>query len=574
MKEIVFIPYGLFAGNILCGDANHNGANELIFFKWTSVYPTRNFWTILEYRLVNRYELVFADTGPTYPYPPGIHTGNFQPEDIGDIDSDSLTDLLGPNKDKPNFDTTYYVATTQESPNYSTFPTSLTWWFRHSSNFIGEGGANYYFPPDLDNDGRKEILKGSSNPQYGLMIFENVANNINVLVFSDTSRDGYNHAFGDFDLDGHYEFVTATLGSRGIVYICENTGDNQYDLVRVDTVGIPNGHDVFSGDDVDGDGHPEFFIRFARVGWTFYLYMWEATGNNTYQRTLVDQVSRPRFDPGDMKSLCGDVDGDSIDEIVWSIASDVFVYKATGNNQFQVVWHWVYPGPNDFYQAIVNIYDMNKNGYNEIVISGNDTTRIFEVEAVRLLRPNGGENFHADSNELIQWQKFYPPRCDSLSLFYSIDNGSNYTMITHGISGNDTSYLWTVPNTNSDSCKVKIIAYGPGWQYDESDGTFSITSTGIKEIATLPLAMTLGVKVYPNPTKSLSVIRYSLPVEGQVSLKLYNISGRLVKTLVNEHKQPGNYSINLNSKTLSAGVYFITLQTQEKRIIERVIIIK
>jgi hypothetical protein len=100
-------------------------------------------------------------------------------------------------------------------------------------------------------------------------------------------------------------------------------------------------------------------------------------------------------------------------------------------------------------------------------------------------------------------------------------------------------------------------------------------STGITEIAMdfVP-AMTLGVKVYPNPVKALSVIRYSLPAEGKVSLQLYDISGRLVKTLVNEDKKPGSYSITLNTKILSAGVYFIFLQTESKRIIERLVIIK
>jgi len=223
----------------------------------------------------------------------------------------------------------------------------------------------------------------------------------------------------------------------------------------------------------------------------------------------------------------------------------------------------------------VNVYDMNQNGYNEIVVGGAGKTSIFEVEAVRLLRPNGGETFHVDSSELIQWQKFYPPRCDSLSLFYSIDNGSNYTMITYGLSGNDTSYLWTVPNVNSDSCKIKIIAYGPGWQYDESDGTFSITTTGIEENCLSLIAYRFLLKINPNPVKSLTAIRYSLPTEGNVSLQIFEVSGRLVKTLVNETKGPGNYKVNLNTKDLSASVYFLSIRTEsDMRIIKRLVVVK
>ena len=46
---------------------------------------------------------------------------------------------------------------------------------------------------------------------------------------------------------------------------------------------------------------------------------------------------------------------------------------------------------------------------------------------------------------------------DEPGLFYSIDNGRIYTTIVTGVPGTETSYVWTVPNTNSDSCKIKII---------------------------------------------------------------------------------------------------------------------
>jgi len=569
-KCIVNMPYGINDGPyIACCDTDHDSLNELIFIQMVQQYVYA--WQVREHAPMNQYQLVYADTG-AFPPPPGITTGNFQPNDVGDIDRDGLTDLVGPNRERAN-DSTSNVVTTQESPNYSSYPENLSWWYRFAYNEVVS--QPFYFPPDLDSDNKNEIMFVAPAP-LGVVIFENVANNQNVVAWHTTQGIiALAFAFGDFDLDGHKEFVTADGSSLGRVYIYENIGDNQYGVVQVDTVRIPNSHDVFSGNDVDGDGHPEFFIRFARVGWTFYLYMWEATGNNTYQKIFVDQVTHSFMaTPGGMRSCCGDIDGDGIEEIVWSISSNVFIYKATGNNQFQQVWSWLNPTSSQVPSAFVNIYDMNRNGYGEIVISGNGTTRLFELEAVRLLSPNGGETFQADSQELIQWQTFYPPRCDSLSLFYSIDNGRTYLPLASGISGSDTSYLWTVLNVNSDSCKVKIIAYGPGWQYDESDGIFRITSTGIDEDRNPLTAVRFSLKAFPNPTKSLSVVRYSLPVESKISLQLYDISGRLVKTLVNETKKPGIYKVNLNTKTLSAGIYFLSLKTESKRIIERLVVIR
>jgi len=570
IKRVCFLQTGQYTqsdGKTLCYDCNHNGLNELIFRTGNRLEPNNPIrWTVLEYRPYNQYVVVFADTAAPAPYPPGITTGNFHPYDVGDIDNDSLTDLVGRNLDIIP-DTEYAIVATQESPNYFYFPESLSWSYRYAYNIAASQAC--YFTNDLDNDGRNEIISATPTTQISTGIWENVANNQNVLVWHQ-SIGAFSFAFGDFDQDSLKEFATADLGSLGKVSVCENTGPDQYVITYQDTLHLPNGSDVFSGNDCDSDSLPEFFVGFLVVPTsTWYLYMWEATGNNTYQRTLVDQ----RTDGGGYySSKCGDIDGDGIDEIVWAIGARVLVYKAIGNNQFQPVWVW----NNDHggHCTIVNIYDMNRNGYNEIVVGGAGKTSIFEVEAVRILSPNGGETFHPDSQELIQWQTFHPPRCDSMSLFYSIDNCRTYQSIIHGLQSTDTSYLWTVPNVNSDSCKIKIIAYGPGWQYDESDGIFSIMSSGITEIALLPLAMTLGIKVYPNPAKALSMIRYSLPNEGKITLQLYDISGRTIKTLVDENKYAGNYSVTLNSQTLPAGVYFLSLQTESKRIIERMVVIK
>lgn len=581
MKRVAFLNYGLRAtydGGIVCGNINNDGRNELIFGIHNN--PNVNFmqWQVWQCQPMNHYELVFVDTGwPMYGPPPlGIKTGNLFPFASDYLDIDSAVDLVGMNKKNSHPDSLPFPLTTvQEGSAPFSYPTSLVWfdrlgiWFNVVPHYI----------VDLDQDGRKEILFRWYNETYdqGTRIYKNTVNNQYELVFNQPPVSWGTYAFGDFDQDGRMDMA---FPGGGNIYIRECTGNNQYPLVCslpnpiVGGNPLSNPHDCWAGNDVDNDGKPEFFIAFCRPipGWTCYLYMWEATGTNTYEETFIDQIST--YQEVDRRSMCDDIDGDGIEEIIWSVGSRVLIYKATDNNQFQRIWDWNNDHGGTTPCAIVNVYDMNRNGYNEVIVGGGGKTSIFEVEAVRLLRPNGGEIFQSDSQQLIRWQTFNPPRCDSLSLIYSTDNGSNYTMIAHGISGNDTSYLWTVPNVNSDSCKIKIIAYGPGWQYDESDGTFSITSLGITEIASLPLAMTLDVRVYPNPVKTQTVIHYSLPAEGKVSLQLYNISGRLVKTLIDDYKKPGNYKINLNTKDLSAGVYFLSLETESKRIIERVIIVK
>ena len=66
---------------------------------------------------------------------------------------------------------------------------------------------------------------------------------------------------------------------------------------------------------------------------------------------------------------------------------------------------------------------------------------------------------------------------------------------------------------------------------------------------------------YPNPFNPETTIGFSIPANSNVSLKVYNILGKLVALLVNEEKEAGEYSISFNTSDykLSAGVYFYRL---------------
>ncbi len=64
---------------------------------------------------------------------------------------------------------------------------------------------------------------------------------------------------------------------------------------------------------------------------------------------------------------------------------------------------------------------------------------------------------------------------------------------------------------------------------------------------------------YPNPFNPITTINYQLPKSGFVTLKVYDMLGRLVKTLVDENKTAGNYSVQFNGSTLASGVYVYQL---------------
>jgi len=65
---------------------------------------------------------------------------------------------------------------------------------------------------------------------------------------------------------------------------------------------------------------------------------------------------------------------------------------------------------------------------------------------------------------------------------------------------------------------------------------------------------------YPNPFNPSTVISYQLPVGSNATLKLYDILGIEVATLVEEFKTAGKYEVDFNAASLSSGVYFYRLQ--------------
>jgi endonuclease/exonuclease/phosphatase family metal-dependent hydrolase len=65
---------------------------------------------------------------------------------------------------------------------------------------------------------------------------------------------------------------------------------------------------------------------------------------------------------------------------------------------------------------------------------------------------------------------------------------------------------------------------------------------------------------YPNPFNPITTIKFSVPNQNHVSLKIYNVLGSDVLTLINEEKSVGNYEVDFDATTLPSGIYFYKLQ--------------
>ncbi|MCU0344499.1 MAG: T9SS type A sorting domain-containing protein [Ignavibacterium sp.] len=95
----------------------------------------------------------------------------------------------------------------------------------------------------------------------------------------------------------------------------------------------------------------------------------------------------------------------------------------------------------------------------------------------------------------------------------------------------------------------------------DNDGKYEYSN--VIEVKVIPTEFVLSQN-YPNPFNSSSIIKYSIPKTSHVSLKILNMLGEVIETLVNEEKTEGNYDINFNASSaageLASGVYFYRLQ--------------
>jgi hypothetical protein len=112
---------------------------------------------------------------------------------------------------------------------------------------------------------------------------------------------------------------------------------------------------------------------------------------------------------------------------------------------------------------------------------------------------------------------------------------------------------------------------------DAAVGDNSNTVNLIKQHTVSPLVKPASFALeqnYPNPFNPVTHIQYQLPAESKVTLKIYNILGQLVSTLIDETQSAGHKSVTFNGSSLPSGVYFYHLQAGAYNDVKKLVLTK
>ena len=166
-----------------------------------------------------------------------------------------------------------------------------------------------------------------------------------------------------------------------------------------------------------------------------------------------------------------------------------------------------------------------------------------------------------------------PDAADVHEIICQSDTSGVYFLIKGHTSGS-TVYVRTHDEYAGTSL-VKIIVkdYGVGELSDTTSFYITVYPSNAIEIATVPLQFSLAQN-YPNPFNPMTTIRFSLDNSGSTRLIIYDILGRKVTELVNQHLQTGNYTIRFDASNLPSGQYIYQLISGRKVLTKKMMLLK
>lgn len=422
---------------------------------------------------------------------------------------------------------------------------------------------------DVNDDGYDDVLVGADfgwNSQIGwrtgkafLFLGGEDMDSIPDVTFLGCFDDfeyfgGVISSAGDVNDDGYDDVIIGSpsypggwLSGRAYIYFGSQNMDNEYDICIQGGEGDCLGNSVNSIGDINQDGYADLFIGATCDGHTGFegrasIYFGGDPMDTTADVTFWGD-SASFYSVGSYIASAGDVNGDSIPDVMISAKSKVKLFF--GGAQMDTLADVILTGEEPVAEASRGSYrissagDLNKDSYADIMVS----------------HPSFG-----DSNE----GKVY--------IFYGgpdMDTSFDIALIgDHEVWANFGSSICSGQDINGDGYN-EILISSVEKQSTMKGKVFIYTSGPVSAVGTENVQVLKSFRLhqnYPNPFNSVTAIEFD--VEGseyrapiQTTLRVYNIRGRLVRTLLAEKMPPGTYRVTWDGKDecgkeVASGIYF------------------
>jgi hypothetical protein len=458
-----------------------------------------------------------------------------------------------------------------------------------------------------------KALKGTFTPGERQVFLAGNFNGWNTSATEMTDNDNdsiYTTTIDTFAVDDTLYFKFITVAGSDIVW--ESDPNREYV--------VPSGSSTFS----------DYFDRDS-------LYEPGTTKNVaiTFSCNMEFEIVSGRYNPAtDTLTVRGSFNGWSGDDIMSQSASDPNYYEKTvdyvTNVGEEIAYKYAYINatgvawegdPNKTYTISQDDYDngtaFTERTYNDLTldnVTNNIVTIKFVVNVNGAVSSVTGQPFESIDNVVLcganpplQWPGGGWPDSDSLAVKdkFLFNDG------THGDEVADDS-LWSLDLDFPQYSPLRIqYKYGANWALDSlntgsndnessvgTDHFLNLTSdllsatvrnqwsvmgdhelvdvvvTGVDEISSsVPSVYSLSQN-YPNPFNPTTNIRFAVPEAGLVTMKVYNLLGQEVATLLNEYKNAGTYNVDFNAVNLSSGVYFYQINAGNYSDTKKMILMK
>jgi hypothetical protein len=201
-----------------------------------------------------------------------------------------------------------------------------------------------------------------------------------------------------------------------------------------------------------------------------------------------------------------------------------------------------------------------------------------EAPVVSVVTPNGGESAGVGSVLDIDWNQSDDIGVVHVEILLSTNGGADFDHVIAEGAFNGT-FSWTVEGPAGSTNRVKIICHDSAGNSTEAVSAGNFTIGGVSAVGDLPSGRVALAQNAPNPFNPRTEIKFSVPTDQDVTLRIYNVEGRLVRTLLQGRQIAGTHSLmwsgqNDQGGMVASGLYFYRLSTDSGTLTRKMTLLK